>query len=202
MSLWRYDKNGTPSDPIETAALEALLRDGTLKPDALVWREGLPNWVTAGSQPELAGAIKPADPFPPLPSATTPPPPGPASLSFGSTQPLSGNTASDQEDIEKNKVFAVLAYIGLLFLVPLLAAPQSKFARYHTNQGVILFIANIITSVAAMVLMFIPFVGCFGAVAVFAAAIGWLVLMIIGVVNAASGQYKPLPLIGHYQLMK
>jgi hypothetical protein len=26
--------------------------------------------------------------------------------------------------------------------------------------------------------------------------------MILGIVNAASGLYKPLPLIGHYELMK
>ena len=32
----------------------------------------------------------------------------------------------DQEDINQNKVMAVLAYIGILVLVPLLAAPNSK----------------------------------------------------------------------------
>lgn len=41
----------------------------------------------------------------------------------------------EQEDINQNKVMAVLAYIGILVLVPLLAAPNSKYARYHVNQG-------------------------------------------------------------------
>ena len=49
----------------------------------------------------------------------------------------------DQEDINQNKVMAVLAYIGILVLVPLLAAPNSKYARYHSNQGLMLFIAEI-----------------------------------------------------------
>ena len=53
-------------------------------------------------------------------------------------------------DIEQNKVFAILAYLGILFLVPLLAAPQSPFARYHTNQGIILFITSLIVYPASM----------------------------------------------------
>lgn len=48
----------------------------------------------------------------------------------------------EQEDINQNKVMAVLAYIGILVLVPLLAAPNSKYARYHVNQGLLLFIAG------------------------------------------------------------
>lgn len=48
----------------------------------------------------------------------------------------------DPQDVADNKVMAVLAYIGFLFLIPLLAAPQSKFARFHTNQGLVLFIVD------------------------------------------------------------
>ena len=33
-----------------------------------------------------------------------------------------------KSDAEENKVFAILAYIGILVLVPILAAPNSKFA--------------------------------------------------------------------------
>ena len=37
----------------------------------------------------------------------------------------------DSRDVEDNKVMAILAYIWILFLVPLLAAKNSRFARYH-----------------------------------------------------------------------
>ena len=40
----------------------------------------------------------------------------------------------DPQDINDNKGMSVLAYIGILFLIPLLACPNSRFARYHTNQ--------------------------------------------------------------------
>lgn len=40
----------------------------------------------------------------------------------------------DPQDINDNKGMSVLAYIGFLFLVPLLACPNSKFARYPQTR--------------------------------------------------------------------
>lgn len=48
----------------------------------------------------------------------------------------------DQNDIQSNKVMAVLAYLGILVLVPLFAARESRYARFHTNQGLVLAIAQ------------------------------------------------------------
>ena len=62
-----------------------------------------------------------------------------------------------KEDIDKNKVMGVLAYLGLLVLVPLLAAKDSKFARFHSNQGLVLLIAEGICSVLSAILSLIPF---------------------------------------------
>ena len=62
----------------------------------------------------------------------------------------------EQEDINQNKVMAVLAYIGILVLVPLLAAPNSKYARYHVNQGLLLFIAEICLGVVMGIFIWIP----------------------------------------------
>lgn len=101
----------------------------------------------------------------------------------------------DPQDIEKNKVFALLSYLGLLFLVPLLAAKDSKFARFHANQGLVLFLAEIVLSVVNV----IPVLGCIvsgiGSIAV-------LVLAILGIINAAQGKAKELPVIGKFKLLK
>ena len=51
-------------------------------------------------------------------------------------------------DVESNKAMAVLSYLGILVLVPLVGAKNSPFARFHTNQGLILCIATILYSVA------------------------------------------------------
>jgi uncharacterized membrane protein len=226
MSSWRYNRNGRPSDPVDQPTLEGLLKEGTLPPDTLVWREGMPEWAKAHTVPELAAAttppstattalvsVPPAAEMPPHSQKTTSqqgpsPSPEPAQQGGGSPPPLVGlpsasaGISTENADIEQNRVFAVLAYIGILFLVPLLAAPKSRFARYHTNQGIVLFIANIVASVATIILIFVPFVGCVSGILAFALPVASLVFMILGIVNAASGLYKPLPLIGHYELMK
>lgn len=102
-------------------------------------------------------------------------------------------------DIQQNKVMAVLAYIGILFLVPLLAAPNSPYARFHTNQGLVLFLTDIAIGIVSTIFAFIPFVGWMISgllgIAVF-------VFMILGIVNAASGVAKELPLIGKLRIIK
>ena len=101
----------------------------------------------------------------------------------------------DPQDIEKNKGYAVLAYIGLLFLVPLLAAKDSPYARFHTNQGLVLFLLE----VALNILLAIPVLGWV------LAPIGWIavvVFAIMGIINAAQGECKPLPIIGEIELIK
>ena len=56
--------------------------------------------------------------------------------------------ATTSYDVESNKAMAVLSYLGILVLVHLVGAKNSPFARFHTNQGLILCIATILYSVA------------------------------------------------------
>ena len=108
----------------------------------------------------------------------------------------------DEKDINDNKVMGVLSYIGILWLVPLLAAKDSKFARFHANQGLVLWLASIILSVASAVLAIIPIVGCVAAILLPVVGIGGFVLMILGIINAAQGKAKELPIIGKYRILK
>ena len=43
-----------------------------------------------------------------------------------------------------NKVYNVLSYIGPLFIVGLLLKPKNVSVRFHANQGLVLFLAEII----------------------------------------------------------
>jgi uncharacterized membrane protein len=98
----------------------------------------------------------------------------------------------DSEDVAKNKVFAVLAYIWILFLIPLLAAKDSKFARYHAYQGVTLFVTWVVVSVTGRLLPYsLSGIG-------WLLSVGLLVLMVVGIVNAAQGRGRPLPVIGGF----
>ena len=183
-------KDGVQTGPVTTDELKGLIASGAIKADALVWREGLATWVAANTQSDLAGVTPPA-----APPAAPPAPPASTGGSPGVVTPAAA-------DVEKNKVMGILAYLGILWLVPLLAAKDSPFARYHCNQGLVLFLgalaAWIVTIVLDMVLVFIPILGWFLMIVLHIGLIlGVLALAIIGIINAANGACKPLPLIGN-----
>jgi uncharacterized membrane protein len=189
--MWHYVQNGQACGPVDITALQNLLKSGAVSRDTLVWKEGMADWVSATSVAELIAGI---------PSPSTPPPIPPLAMPPRGTTTASSAT-TDQADIDQNKVFAVLSYIGILFLVPLLAAPHSKFARYHANQGIVLFLAAFIVGCGSLVLLPIPFIHMLILpIWIFLPACIF-VFVVIGIVNAATGQYKPLPLIGHHRLL-
>lgn len=87
----------------------------------------------------------------------------------------------DPTDFKENKLFGVLAYLGILFLIPLLAKKESPYCQFHAKQGLVLFIAGFIA--------IIPFIGWLLSIVV-------LVFIVLGIINALSGEKKKLPLIG------
>ncbi|MDR0349065.1 MAG: hypothetical protein LBH90_06200 [Tannerella sp.] len=104
------------------------------------------------------------------------------------------------DDIANNKVMAILAYFGILFIVPLLAAKDSPFARFHANQGLVLFIGYIVVYIFCyIVLMISPTIGLIANSLLF---LGLFVLAILGIINAAKGEMKELPVIGKFKFLK
>lgn len=111
----------------------------------------------------------------------------------------------DIQDAQNNKAMAVLAYI--IFLIPLLAAKESKFARYHTNQGLVLFLGSVALSIVYTVFTTI-LTAISWRLGLAVGSILWLVfflptiLAIIGIINAVNGRMKPLPIIGGINILK
>ena len=103
-------------------------------------------------------------------------------------------------DVDQNKALAIVGYFGILFLVPMLAAPKSKFAQFHARQGMVLFIAE----AALYVVVWILAAFTFGIGAVLTPIVGILALIwtILGIINAVNGEMKPLPLIGQFGIKK
>jgi uncharacterized membrane protein len=186
---WHYMKNGVQAGPASTDEIKSLITSGAIKADTMVWREGLASWAAANTQADFAGVVPPAVP---------PPPPAVAGAAGGP-----GVFVADAADVEQNKIFGILSYLPpLLFLVGLFAARQSKFAMYHCNQGLVLTLAAIAVGIAnmilGMILVFIPFLGWFlMTVLNLGIFVGILVLVVMGIINAANGVCKPLPLIGN-----
>ncbi len=112
----------------------------------------------------------------------------------------------DTADIQQNKIFAILSYIGILVLVPIFAAKDSKFARYHANQGLLLAICEIAYSIAysilSSIILAISFKLYFLVSIIGLVSLVFLVLAVLGIVNAANGKAKELPIIGKFKILK
>ena len=111
----------------------------------------------------------------------------------------------DQADIEANKIYAILAYIGILWLVGLLAAKDSKFTRFHVNQGIILCIVEAIVGAICAGLEFATVTASLVTVIdLMTTALDLLTtgLAIYGIYNALTGRAKELPVIGKYRILK
>ncbi len=105
---------------------------------------------------------------------------------------MSQNPASPAAN-KSNVTMAIIAYI--LFFVPLLTGDAKKdpFVKYHTKQGLVLFLLVVILNVVDRIM---PFFIWFSINWIL--SLGTLVLLIIGISNAASGKQQPLPLIGKF----
>ena len=95
------------------------------------------------------------------------------------------------EDVKSGKLMGILSYLSVLVLIPLIVAKDSKFVRFHVNQGLILLIINVVFFVLGPILP--------GLKAIFGLII--LVYAIIGIMNVVKGEAKPLPLIGKFKII-
>ncbi len=111
----------------------------------------------------------------------------------------------DPKDINDNKAVGGLAYV--LFFLPLVACPASKYGRFHANQGLVLLIAGVVLQIASAILTAVInaiswrlwFVSSFISFILWAPVI---ILAIIGLINGFSGKAKELPVIGKIKILK
>jgi uncharacterized membrane protein len=101
---------------------------------------------------------------------------------------------------QNDKVMGILAYIGILALIPYFVQDQSSFVRYHAVRGMNLFLLELIAGVASGILQIgLPLIG---------SIVGWLVSIaglafsIIGIVNVCNSEQKDLPFIGGIRFVK
>lgn len=103
------------------------------------------------------------------------------------SQPLK----SGPQDREENKGMAMIAYLGILCLVPLLLKKDSEFSQYHGKQGLVLLIAWVVVNL----LWAVPL---FGWLLIPVGHVVAVILMVVGILNAWHGEMKELPWIGQY----
>jgi uncharacterized membrane protein len=93
--------------------------------------------------------------------------------------------AGSDKDVEENKVIAAVGYLWILCFIPLFLKKESKFAKFHGKQGLVLFIIDII----AAFFLLIPVIN----------VLLWIILVfasVLGIVMAILGKWYKLPVIG------
>ncbi len=95
-----------------------------------------------------------------------------------------------------NKTFSIISYITIIgWLVAYFGGKDNAddLLKYHLRQSLGLVIVSFLFGVATnIVAMLVPVVGMILSVA----SIIFLVLLVIGIINAANEVKKPLPIIG------
>lgn len=112
------------------------------------------------------------------------------------------------EDIQKSKIVCGISYLWILFFLPVVAIPESKFGRFHANQSLLLLFANIIISfVLSMVVNIINFITFSLLSPLTGLVVGlvncvFFVLIIICLLTAVAGKAYELPIIGGIRIIK
>ena len=125
-----------------------------------------------------------------------------------------GEPGVDERSNSDAILLATVGYVPLLFFLPLFVGTKEPFAKFHGRQSLVLFATvvafNIAVGVADLILgrvlgsMFL--LGFFFKAmawlihypAGFVVAVAYAVLVIIGIVQAATGQYWRIPVLGVY----
>ena len=92
---------------------------------------------------------------------------------------------------KESKAFAILSYICVLVIISLIMGKKDKFVMFHAKQGVGILLLWVISPYV----LWIPILGWILGPILMALT---LVLMIYGIVYAAKGEEKPVPLVGKY----
>lgn len=111
-------------------------------------------------------------------------------------------------------LLAAVGYVPLLFFLPLFVGTREPFARFHGRQSLVMFAAvlvfNIAVGVSDLVLgrilggmfligfLFKTMAWLIHYPAGLVVALAYAVLVIIGIVQAGTGQYWRIPVVGAY----
>ncbi len=95
-------------------------------------------------------------------------------------------------DSVSNQKLSVLSYLGMFWLIPFITRKDDAFARYHSNQGLVLLVAAVLLNALGSVFSIFSAIG----------TLGYLAGAIFGISNVLKGKREPLPLIGKINLLK
>ena len=110
-----------------------------------------------------------------------------------------------KNDISENKFVALLSYIGPLVLIPIFAAKDSPYARFHATQGFSLLILEIVWSILALIIGAIMdntlFTGILWGIISWIVSLLLIAIAILGIITVVQGKAKHLPIVGGFDVL-
>ena len=98
----------------------------------------------------------------------------------------SHNSQENDSHVLEGKIFAILSYLFVLCIIPLVLKKENKFVLFHGKQGLVLFVAEVTIFILHIVLgQWILKLGTFG--------LG--VFSLTGIIAVLCGQYLKLPVV-------
>ncbi|MFM2381389.1 MAG: hypothetical protein RLZZ76_156 [Candidatus Parcubacteria bacterium] len=110
--------------------------------------------------------------------------------------------ASTNDGVSEHKLWAIVGYIlPFLFFIPMLdeKSKHNAFARFHANQQLTLLAIGLGIYVVSNILLGMFMMGLFFIMPLINLAL--LVLVVLGVIHAAQGEMKELPVVGGIKLL-
>lgn len=95
----------------------------------------------------------------------------------------------DDKEVLEGKPYAILSYLWILCLVPLILKKENKFAVFHAKQGLVLFIGELAVA-------FIGIIPILGWMILFFGTILFSLLSLIGIVQVLMGNLWKMPVVG------
>ncbi len=135
--------------------------------------------------------------------------------------PEASAVVNEDADVKENKGISILSYFGILLLIPLFVKKASEYCKFHVKQGANLFVIELAYAIATNILLAIiglifrpvthsyyllvystphPVYSIFSVI--FSLGyIFFLVIAILGMVNAGTGKKKDMPILGGFKFM-
>lgn len=135
--------------------------------------------------------------------------------------PEAAAVVNEDADVQANKGISILSYFGPLLLIPLFVRKTSEYCKFHVKQGANLFVIEVAYGIASQILLAIiglifkptvhslyfvtyttpsPVYSIFNVI--FSLGyIFFLVIAILGMVNAGTGKKKDMPILGGFKFM-
>ncbi|MBA3850219.1 MAG: hypothetical protein C0502_09540 [Opitutus sp.] len=108
------------------------------------------------------------------------------------TPPVAAPVAGTPED----KTVAILSYltvIGFIVAIVLHGSKKTRLGSFHLRQSLGIYLTGVVAGACNFALVLIPILGWLAMLVIW---LGLVVLWVMGLVGAAQGQARPVPVLG------